>query len=392
MRPSTTSTLLRLLTAAVAIVAIAVVASTLPDAVGPAIEGPEGGANGDGAGTEETEEEEAIERPPASDGGWTVLSVFVAALFVVVALAIVWYLIYDHRELLLRAIAGFLGVAVAVTVLLLAVQALDPSRFASAPDFEFVNETTSVGDGANGNGGDGVSGDHLVFLLVILTGLAVLLVFALRRRREKRDPTEDPDIPDLQSAERTKTVSETTARHDESDPENEVYRHWYALTRSVTESVPKLSRAPDVYTPGEYASHATDVGFDPEAVTELRSQFESVRYGNRPISPDVRRRALELGTQLGVAGRDEAKTGDESGRGRSGTARAETTRAGTDATDESVGVPTDRTDGQYTKGDRPDSSTGEAAGTPTEEDSDTPTGKDIDTPAGEDSDIGGDRS
>ena len=345
MRPSTTSTLLRLLTAAVAIVAVAVVASTLPDAVGPAIEGAESGANGDGNGMEDPEEQEPIEQPPAGDGGWTVLTVFVAGFFVVVALGVVWYLLYDHRELLLRALAGFLGVAIAVSFLWVVIQTLDPARFASTPDFEFVNETASIGDGGNGDGDDGVSGDLLVFLLVILTAVAVFLVFAMRRRRRDRDRNETSEVPDLQSAETTKPVSDTPARRDESDPENEVYRHWYELTRSVTKSMPEIARTPDVYTPGEFAMYATDVGFDPDAVTELRSQFESVRYGNRPVSPDVRRRVRELGTQLDIGGHGDPETGDDG-------VHSERSGARTDAVDEPVGERTDRFDGEDGDGER----------------------------------------
>ena len=348
MRPSTTSTLLRLLTAAVAIVAVAVVASTLPDAVGPAIEGAESGANGDGNGLEDPEEQEAIEQPPAEDGGWTVLTVFVAGFFVVVALAVVWYLLYDHRELLLSALAGFLGVAVAVAFLWLVVQTLDPARFASTPDFEFVNETASIGDGGNGDGGDGVSGDLFVFSLVILTAVAAFLVFALRRRRRDRDRNEAPEVPDLRSAEMTKPVSDTPARRDESDPENEVYRHWYELTRSVTKSMPEISRTPDVYTPGEYARYAIDVGFDPDAVTELQSQFESVRYGSRPVSPDVRRRVRELGTRLDIGGHGDPEPGDDADGVHSDGARMETI-----APDESVGAQTDQFDGAVGDGERP---------------------------------------
>ena len=92
-------------------------------------------------------------------------------------------------------------------------------------------------------------------------------------------------------------------RADSEAPEqthlsNEVLRLWWQFARRYGDA------ADGVQTPTEIASRARRAGLPGEAVDELRTVFEQVRYGERPPTPEHVRRATEAWERL------EEATGD----------------------------------------------------------------------------------
>lgn len=68
--------------------------------------------------------------------------------------------------------------------------------------------------------------------------------------------------------------------------ENAVYAAWDALVRDL--DLPDAESA----TAAECADRATEQGYDPAAVRDLRRAFEAVRYGDRPVT-EARREAVQ---------------------------------------------------------------------------------------------------
>jgi hypothetical protein len=72
---------------------------------------------------------------------------------------------------------------------------------------------------------------------------------------------------------------------DPSELSNAVYRTWYEMTAALDVS------NPDTATPGEFATAARSAGLDADAVDDLTTVFEAVRYGDEPVA-DHEDRAL----------------------------------------------------------------------------------------------------
>jgi hypothetical protein len=93
-------------------------------------------------------------------------------------------------------------------------------------------------------------------------------------------------------------------RADAEDPEpthlsNEVHRLWWQFARRYGDA------ANGVETPTEIAGRARRAGLPSEAVDELRTVFEQVRYGDRPLTPEHVRRAAEAWERIEEAMGDE---------------------------------------------------------------------------------------
>ncbi|HMB50851.1 MAG TPA: DUF4129 domain-containing protein [Natronoarchaeum rubrum] len=86
----------------------------------------------------------------------------------------------------------------------------------------------------------------------------------------------------------------------EDGAENEVYRAWREMAESVDVADPRTS------TPAEFAAAAVDAGLDRDRVEELTELFEAVRYGDRPVTDERERRAVEA-----LRGIERAHGGDE---------------------------------------------------------------------------------
>lgn len=69
--------------------------------------------------------------------------------------------------------------------------------------------------------------------------------------------------------------------------ENEVYRAWKEMAESVDVADPRTA------TPADFAAAAADAGLDPDRVDELTDLFEAVRYGDREVTEERERRAIE---------------------------------------------------------------------------------------------------
>lgn len=70
--------------------------------------------------------------------------------------------------------------------------------------------------------------------------------------------------------------------------ENTVYEAWREMTGYLELDSPETS------TPGEFASEAIRMGMDPEHVMALTGLFEEVRYGDRPVTAERERRAVDV--------------------------------------------------------------------------------------------------
>jgi len=88
---------------------------------------------------------------------------------------------------------------------------------------------------------------------------------------------------------------------DPSDLSNAVYRAWYEMTAALDVS------NPDAATPGEFATAARSAGLDSDAVGDLTTVFEAVRYGDDPVA-DHEDRALAA---LRRIERDDESTGSD---------------------------------------------------------------------------------
>jgi hypothetical protein len=75
------------------------------------------------------------------------------------------------------------------------------------------------------------------------------------------------------------------AEGDQSDLSNAVYRAWHEMTTALDVADPETA------TPGEFAVAAHEAGLDPDAVADLTTVFEAVRYGDEPVD-DHEERAL----------------------------------------------------------------------------------------------------
>ncbi|SNZ04973.1 protein of unknown function [Natronoarchaeum philippinense] len=82
--------------------------------------------------------------------------------------------------------------------------------------------------------------------------------------------------------------------------ENEVYRAWREMADGVDVGSPRTS------TPAEFAAAAADAGLDPDRVEELTDLFEAVRYGDRAVTEERERRAVEA-----LRGIEREQGGDE---------------------------------------------------------------------------------
>lgn len=78
------------------------------------------------------------------------------------------------------------------------------------------------------------------------------------------------------------------------EPENDVHRAWYAMARHLDVTAASSD------TPRELAGTAIDQGLEREAVRDLTTQFERVRYGQGQPTAEREQRALAALERLGI--------------------------------------------------------------------------------------------
>lgn len=160
----------------------------------------------------------------------------------------------------------------------------------------------------------------LGLLLVLAIAVAVVLLFVSTGDAVEVDDADEeeedllaPDIPAIgRAAGRAAERIEGPA-----DVENEVYRAWVAMTRNLAVEHPESS------TPAEFAEAAIDAGMSPGDVRELTGLFETVRYGDAPPTDERERRALAAlrrieATYSGDRDPGDGGTGRDAGDGGTG--------------------------------------------------------------------------
>ncbi|WP_227134910.1 DUF4129 domain-containing protein [Halorubellus salinus] len=204
------------------------------------------------------------------------------------------------RRLRRRFVALVLAVAVVVAgVLLVAVRVFEDGEGPGGPDGVGGPLVQGSPESVTPTGGPGPG---VVLAVLVVLALLVGGWLAVRRLRGgdggEREADEaaasDVDEPDdagtdvfdgtaLGSAAGRAAVHLDDA---ESPPANDVVRAWRELAAVLPVARPETS------TPREFASAATAAGVDPDAVAELTSLFEAVRYGDRDPSGERAERAV----------------------------------------------------------------------------------------------------
>lgn len=137
--------------------------------------------------------------------------------------------------------------------------------------------------------------------VVLLAGGALVIVVLVTVLTARDDPDgSTPDARWRRDRER-ETIADDTLRAEGEilDPAatNDVYRVW----RELSEQVGDRDRAE---SPGDLRRRAKAAGYDEQAIGELTTLFNAVRYGEAGATAARERRARELRTRLARNGRD----------------------------------------------------------------------------------------
>jgi len=300
-------TLVAVLLALLAVVALGVAAATLDSAVsldGGSFGGDDGAATGPGSDSDQTGVSssspggefaltppvcvESLREPPG-------LLLFAGILVGIGAFA---YRDTDSRFAAVT-VAATLGVPLGALWWLVSVcrpldAAFDVAFGAGSGDEGILPEGDGGGSGLGGSGDGAVSTPESLFAVVVVVALlASLAVLLAAAGDDNADATggggrgEEPDEsqPDLSAVGRT--AGEAADRIESLDADNEVYRAWRDMTAVLDVDRPESS------TPAEFAAAAIDAGVDKEPVTDLTAVFERVRYGGEDPTDDRERQAVE---------------------------------------------------------------------------------------------------
>ncbi|MEZ3115925.1 DUF4129 domain-containing protein [Halobaculum sp. MBLA0147] len=150
----------------------------------------------------------------------------------------------------------------------------------------------------SGGGATGIAGGEtavttptlgLGLLLAVAVLASVVLLFVATGDDERpdaasaADPDAEPDGPDSLAAAAGVAADRL---EDDAAVDNTVYRAWHEMTAHLDVDDPHTT------TPAEFATAATEAGVPREDVTALTELFEEVRYGDRDVTPERRRRAV----------------------------------------------------------------------------------------------------
>lgn len=295
-----------LVLAALAVLALAVAAATLTDAVAVGGEGSSlGGGSGGGVGDDDGE---GLGEEGGSSLGSTssdlrldvcvkwLTDPLVAGgilLFLLGVGAAEWYLTKEF----LVGFAVFVMVAIPVGFvyyLLTACRGVESQLGLAGRAQENLSIFPGAGAGGGGSGAGGaastVSQPQVALLLVL--GLAILVAVGLVLTGTgdddppaAADADEGPPEPDVAAVGR---VAGDAADRISGDAavENEVYRAWREMTDHLDVANPHSS------TPAEFAEAAVDAGMARDDVDDLTEVFEAVRYGPYEPTADREERAV----------------------------------------------------------------------------------------------------
>lgn len=292
--------LVRLAVAVGAIVAIALAAATVRS---PLEIGSDGTGSDGVSGTGPGDDGGAGQPPPPEPGDGGIppfLEVLIAIVIVLLALALVWYLVAHRREAVKLIAVGL----VAVVVLgVLAFVLLKLATFLGGA-VEMPAGLPGVDEGGGSSGGGDSSGDGedspispgpLSAVLALVTAVFLGGLFLSRGSDDSgaigngsTDAAESSEPAETAAAVGTAAGEAADRLEDAADFDNAVYRAWREMTRPLEVDRPESS------TPREFARAATDAGMDRERVDELTQLFEDVRYGDASTTADREARAIEV--------------------------------------------------------------------------------------------------
>jgi hypothetical protein len=252
-----------LLVAVLGVLALTLVATTLPvtDPADPAT-----GGSGGGGATEG-------ERPP---GGATppavAASPAVAAAVLVLALVAAAVLLRSGDRTTAMVLGGVTVLAAVAVVAWLFAGGGSTAASGAEP-------VTGSDPGAGGGGGAGSSPSAapLVLLGTFLAGVCVVgAAVALGRWRGDPEPEDESEDRDADPAAVGRAAARAAERIRSETPgaDNAGYRCWVEVTELAD------AEAQATYTPAEFATAAVEAGMDEDDVEELRRLFEDVRYGS----------------------------------------------------------------------------------------------------------------
>ena len=315
------STALRVTAALIGIVAIALVASTIPEV----LEQSSGSVGTGGDGGSVTSEQESVDLHQTdsfthADLILRMLAIGTAVFLVVATIA----LLVDHpREFLvgMAKITLALGVLVAIITAGLMLSDFGMEQESAEPEGEPPTEG-EPGDGGSDSGSEApeVSGPLIVVAIVLLTALAGVGWILWNRHRTGSDIADES--ADETTTDLVGSVAGETADRIEADDggslENEVFRAWREMTNLLSVDNPETS------TPGEFAVAAIHAGFGREEVTELTTLFETVRYGDVDASATDERRAVEILRRVEAAATEQTARGSDVGDSTRSVSRSST--------------------------------------------------------------------
>ena len=172
------------------------------------------------------------------------------------------------------------------------------------------NGSFFVGDGAGaGAGAGGVSAPTALFgvllFLALVGSLALLVTSSGDSESDPDDGSADESDAEADAAAVGRVAGEAADRIEDADVDvdNEIYRAWVAMTDHLRVATPRSS------TPAEFAEAAVDAGMNPDDVAELTALFEAVRYGDAEPTAERESRAVAALRRIEAAYADENEGG-----------------------------------------------------------------------------------
>lgn len=283
--------------AGVAIVAVAVAASTLTATVDP---GGSPGIGGDGAMFNLSDQ---TDDPPEAPIAIPYLEQLVVLAILAMLVGTVLYAVTNRRRAALIAMA-----LVGLTVILFALAEFLtlPGQTPQDSAFGLMEDTGVTGTGGEEGFVDIPQWAVFVLAAAVVGGLILSMTLAANRTDEDAVNESDSDNgEDERVADEIASVAATAADRLEDEAsttgfDNEIFRAWHQMTVHLD-----VAR-PTSHTAQEFARAAIDAGMARRDVKALTELFEEVRYGTTPVSERREREAVELFRRI------EAQYGDES--------------------------------------------------------------------------------
>jgi hypothetical protein len=150
----------------------------------------------------------------------------------------------------------------------------------------------------------------VVLGVILLVGLLIAAIFLhISLSGSGSAPPTERQADDADGAAAARAAGEAADRLEEgSELSTEIHRAWRDMAAHLD-----VAR-PDTSTPGEFATAAIESGLDPDAVRELTTLFEEVRYGGVEATADRKARARRALTRIEArheTAADSADSADE---------------------------------------------------------------------------------